>query len=488
MKVPFTAPKTHQSSNPKPPSFNSTTLRSTHPHEPKSVLDLRRSSSPVSDKPAKVPASSDVVLSYSDDSSLQWVEHFLNNTDDWNSLLNDVGSIPQFTHSDSQIPVFSEFQSSDSFDLTQFNDDDYHHMDQWNCGSDFVGDIVRASVCIESNDPQLAHLILARLNQQLGGSATGKPLRRAAFYFAEALQSLLTGSTHPTRPSSSSEVVQTIKAHKTFSNVSPITMFSNFTANQAILEAVNGSMLVHVVDFDIGLGGHWASFMKVLADQTSPPILRITAVVPEEYAIESRLVRDNLGQFARELRIGFDIEFVSIRTFEFLSFKAIRFMGGEKTAVVLSPTILRIVGAGILTDLRRIAPHVVVYVDSEGSMDGSSFRDSVINGLEFYSTVLDSLGGGGGDDWVRRIDTFLVRPKIFAAVEAAAAGRNAMPWREVFTGAGMRPVVLGRCAEFQAEGLLRRVQVNGFHVAKREAELVLCWHDRALVATSAWRW
>ncbi|KAG8362661.1 hypothetical protein BUALT_BualtUnG0053300 [Buddleja alternifolia] len=41
-------------------------------------------------------------------------------------------------------------------------------------------------------------------------------------------------------------------------------------------------------------------------------------------------------------------------------------------------------------------------------------------------------------------------------------------------------------SEFQAECVLRRVQVRGFHVVKRQAEMLLCWHDRPLVATSAW--
>ncbi|KAL7226091.1 hypothetical protein ACSBR1_021259 [Camellia fascicularis] len=94
------------------------------------------------------------------------------------------------------------------------------------------------------------------------------------------------GLTRSTRNSSSLEVVQAIKAYKNFSIVSPIVMFSNFTTNLAILEAVDGLMFIHVIDFDIGFG----------------------------------------DQLAQELEIGFEIEFVLIQTFEFLSFKAIKFV------------------------------------------------------------------------------------------------------------------------------------------------------------------
>ena len=79
----------------------------------------------------------------------------------------------------------------------------------------------------------------------------------------------------------------------------------------------------------------------------------------------------------------------------------------------------------------------------------------------------------------------LMKPRILAAVEAA--GRRVAPWKDVFYGAGMKPVQLSQFADFQAECLLGKVQVRGFHVGKRQAELVLCWRDRPMVSTSAWR-
>lgn len=391
--------------------------------------------------------------------------------------------------------VFDNLTGSDARHMTNNNWNNNN-----NIGFDYVDELIRLAECFETNSLHLTHVILGRLNQRLR-SPTGKALQRAAFYFKEALQSLLTGSTRSTRPLSSPDVIQSIKAHKAFSNISPIPMFSSFTANQAVLEAVEGAVLVHVIDFEIGLGGHWASFLKELADKAecrkvNPPVLRITAVVGEEYAMESKLIRENLAQFARELNIGFEIDFVLIRTFEFLSFKSIKFMEGEKIAVLLSPTIFRRVGSGFLNDLRRISPHVVVNVDNEGlvGFGTTTFRQTVINGLEFFSTLMESLeaanggggGGGGGDDWMRKIENFVLFPKILEAV--GAAGRRGTPWREAFVGAGLRPVGLSQFADFQADGLIRRVQVRGFHVGRRQAEMLLCWQERALVATSAWRY
>ncbi|KAK1410404.1 hypothetical protein QVD17_36941 [Tagetes erecta] len=470
-------------------------------YEPKSVLDVRRSPpSPITGK------ASEFVFSSSEDHLPLDNNH---NIEEWESLMKELGlhddsvksvyplDLPDLPPIDVTAPAqlfHSDFENLNpnlnAIDFMCQNDEDDGNE------FDYVDELIRVAECFEARSIQLAQIILARLNQRLH-APTGKPLQRAAFYFKQALESLLTGPTRMTQSSSSSEIIQTIKAYKTFSNVSPIPMFSDFTTNQAMLEAVDGAMIIHVIDFDIGLGNHFASFMKEIAEKSEirkihSPAVRITAVVPDEYETESNLIGDNLKQFARDLKLRFEIEFVSSRTFEYLSFKAIKFMNGEKIAVHLSSTVFHRIGSGFMSDLRRISPNVIVIVDGEGTIgsEAAFFRQTVIDGLEYYSTVIETLeaanvGGGGGSDWIRKIEMFVLLPKITAVVEAS--GRQGASWREVFGGAGLKAVGLSQLTEFQAEGLLNRVQVRGYHVVKRQGELVLCWHDRPLVATSAWR-
>lgn len=399
-----------------------------------------------------------------------------------------------------------------SLNLNFLENNNFHNIGNLNLGFDFIEELIRAADCFDSNQLPLAELILARLNNRLR-SPIGKPLQRAAFYFKEALQSLLSGSIREaSRVSNWGEIVQTIKAYKAYTGISPIPMFTHFTTNQAILDAIEGSApLIHIIDFDIGLGGQYASLMREIAEKAdlkfNPPVLRITAVVPDEFGIEAKLVKENLTQFAQELKIRFQIEFVPMRTFEMLSIKAFKFVEGETSVILLSPVIFRCPNLNVMAfvgDLRRISPSVVVFVDNEVWMESgtASFRRNFVNGLEFYAMMLESLDAAvAGGEWARKIEMFFIRPRITAAVEMA--GRRAAPlWREVFSAAGMRPVKLSQFADLQAECLLgdstwenggritagmRPVQVRGFHVAKRHAELVLCWHERALIATSAWR-
>ncbi|EOA30389.1 hypothetical protein CARUB_v10013509mg [Capsella rubella] len=479
-------------------------------NEPTSVLDLRRSPSPATAEEKPVGNNNTNQFPIEDDHH----HHHVMRSMDWDSIMKELeldddstptlkSNFPTFAISP-PLPVFP-----DQFHPPEFPGHGHGFIDNNNEGGggfDFVEDLIRVVNCVDSDELQLAQVILSRLNQRLR-SPTGRPLERAAFYFKEALGSLITGTNrNQNRLSSWSEIVQKIRAVKEFSGVSPIPLFSHFTANQTILDSLtvrsSSPPYAHVVDFEIGFGGQYASLMREIAEKSVNGIgfLRVTAVVTEDSAVETRLVKENLAQFAADLKIRFQIEFVLMRTFEVLSFKAVRFVEGERTVVLLSPVIFRRLNgiSGFVNDLRRVSPKVVVFVDSEGwtgiSGGAGSFQREFVSGLEFYTMVFESLDAavaspGGGDLVKKIIEAFVLRPKIASAVEAGAdkRGGEMMTWREAFCAAGMRMVPLSQFVDFQAECLVEKAQVRGFHVAKRQGELMLCWHERSLVATSAWR-
>nr|WUR05448.1 GRAS transcription factor 3 [Rheum palmatum] len=515
-------------------TINNSTITTTLCYEPTSVLDLQRSPSPAAAPPPTISSVPDA-LSATTAAANPTVD--LDNLEGWDSILSELGLNDDSNPNPKFVSQFNDPQHLPDFPHSQPFDHNPHHASSLitadfadpfpytpnfpphdqpldeikGYGLDFIDDLIRAAQSFESGDSHHAQLILARLNQRLR-SPVGKPLHRAAFYFKEALNQLLTGSANRPVRLNSYEIVQTIRAYKAFSGISPIPLFSTFTANQAILEAIDGSNFVHIIDFDIGFGGHWASLMREIVDKSpagsgadpvkssNSIVLRITAIVPEEFGVESKLVRENLTQFARDLNITFHLEFILIQSFEILSFKAVKFIQGEKVAVHLSPTTFQRLGSRsnvsrFLGDLRSVAAHVVVLVDREVGMDTgiASFSLNFVAGLEFYTAMLESLdaavASGGGSEWGRRIEMYLIRPRIVEAVEATAGRRGAVApsWREVFLGAGIKAVGFSQFADFQAECLLRRAQVAGFHVAKRQGEMLLCWHDRPIVATSAWR-
>ncbi|CAN7016205.1 unnamed protein product [Brassica rapa subsp. trilocularis] len=132
------------------------------------------------------------------------------------------------------------------------------------------------------------------------------------------------------------------------------------------------------------------------------------------------------------MKICFQIEFVPMKTFEMLSFKAIRFVDGERSVVLISPAIIRSLNgiAEFVNNLGRVSPNVVVFVVSEGCTEtagSGSFQREFVSAFEFYTMVMESLDAAAappGDLVKKIVEAFVLRPKILTAVETAADRRN----------------------------------------------------------------
>ncbi|KAL4180982.1 hypothetical protein AMTRI_Chr12g268840 [Amborella trichopoda] len=368
-----------------------------------------------------------------------------------------------------------------------------------------VDQLLKAAELVEAGNAGPARAILARLNHQL--SPLGNPLHRAAFYFKQALLSLLCNPQPPhqlsrssSTPSSSSsfcsanpfEIVHKIGAFKAFSEIFPFSQFSNFTCNQALLESLDDASLsnpIHIIDFEIGFGGQWSSFMQELAVKlgSAPPILlKITAVVPSAHdPIEMSLVRENLYHFARDSNIHFEFG-----TVHFESLDPTAFVGG---AVVNFPIGAHrsFPGADFLSLLRlvkAIHPKIVVSTELPCDRIDASFFQHFLLSLESFSIFLDSLESACLDPGVlAKIERFFVQPKIESVVLSRHRIEKLPPWRTLFASAGFAPITLSNFTESQAQEIMKRVQVEGFHVEKRHSMLVLCWQNKELLSASAWR-
>ncbi|XP_043716066.1 scarecrow-like protein 6 [Telopea speciosissima] len=362
-----------------------------------------------------------------------------------------------------------------------------------------VDQLVKAAELVETGNLVHARGILARLNQQL--SPVGKPLQRAAFYFKEALQLLLltnnTGSSPPQRNSTPFDVVLKIGAYKAFSEISPLLQFANFTCNQALLEVLDGYDRIHIIDFDIGLGGQWASFMQELAVRIrGVPSLKITAFAsPSSHdPLELGLTRDNLTHFANDLGIAFELDIVSLDSIDPASWSLglLHVSDSEAVAVNLPvgsspnhpssmPSLLRFV--------KQLSPKIVVSVDRACDRSDLPFSQHFLSALHSYSFLLDSLDAVNvNSDAVHKIEKFLFQPRIEGIILGRQRAPDKLPpWRSLVAQAGFNPFTFSNFTETQAECLVKRHQVRGFHVEKRQAALVLCWQRRELVSASAWR-
>ncbi|EHA8590386.1 scarecrow-like protein 27 [Cocos nucifera] len=364
-----------------------------------------------------------------------------------------------------------------------------------------VEQLFKVAELVEAGNTVSARGILARLNHQLP-SPMGKPLLRSIFYFKEALHLLTsTDAPHALSPPSPLatplDVVLKLGTVKTFSDVSPVLQFTNFTSIQALLEELGAAPRIHVVDFDIGVGGQWSAFMQELAQRrctaagASSPSLKITAFASRcsHHPLELHLTRENLSHFAADLNIPFEFNVLSLDPFDpspLLSLSS----GSEAIAVNLpigsavhppAPTLLRLV--------KQLSPKIVISVDHGFDRSDQPFARHFMHAFQSCTVLLDSIDAAGTDmEVANKIERFLVQPRIENAVLGHhRTADKILPWRALFNSAGFVPLQFSNFTETQAECLLKRVQVRGFHVEKRQASLSLCWQRGELVSVSAWR-
>lgn len=356
-----------------------------------------------------------------------------------------------------------------------------------------IEQLFKAAELIDAGNLELAHGILARLNHQL--SPIGKPFQRAAFYFKEALQLLLhSNANNSSLTFSPTGFLLKIGAYKSFSEVSPVLQFANFTCNQALLEAVEGFDRIHIIDFDIGFGGQWSSFMQELALRNGgAPKLKITAfVLPSHHdEIELSFTQENLKQYAGEIDMSFELEILSLESLNSASWpQPLR----DCEAVVVNmpigsfsnypsyiPLVLRFV--------KQLMPKIVVTLDRSCDRTDASFPQHLIFALQSYSGLLESLDAVNvHPDVLQMIEKYYLQPAMEKLVLGCHGSQErTLPWKNLLLSSGFSPLTFSNFTESQAECLVQRTPGKGFHIEKRQSSLVLCWQRKDLVSVSTWR-
>ncbi|XP_062227813.1 scarecrow-like protein 6 [Phragmites australis] len=361
-----------------------------------------------------------------------------------------------------------------------------------------VDELLEAARHADAGDSTGARGILTRLNHRLPSLPPPghPPLLRAAAHLRDALLRLLLtpAALPPGSVSSPLDVALKLAAHKALADASPTVLFANFTSTQALLDALGGARHVHVVDFDVGFGGHWPPLMQELAHQwrrasapLPPTTMKVTALVSpgSTYPLELHLTHESLTRFAAELGIAFEFNAVVFDPFDPSPPMGLSAAPGEAVAVHLpigsgtfspAPATLRVV--------KQLRPAIVLCVDHGCHRGDLPLSHHALNVVRSSVAFLESLDAGGASpDAMAKIEQFVLRPRV----ERLLLGDKLPPWRPMFASAGFAMVQLSNAAEAQAECLLRRTPTPGFHVEKRQAALVLQWQRSELVTVSAWR-
>jgi hypothetical protein len=164
---------------------------------------------------------------------------------------------------------------------------------------------------------------------------TGDPMQRVATYFMEGLAARITRSwpglykalhsTHLPSP------LDLLSARQLFFSVCPYIKFAFLMANQAILDAMDGEKVVHIVDLDFSEPVQWLALLQELSLRPGgPPHLRITGV---------NLTRDVLEQTGQRLseeadKLDIPFQFLPlVASLEDVDVDSLKVKSGEAVAI-----------------------------------------------------------------------------------------------------------------------------------------------------------
>ncbi|PAN29448.1 hypothetical protein PAHAL_5G227100 [Panicum hallii] len=360
---------------------------------------------------------------------------------------------------------------------------------------------------VEAGDHAGASAHLADAHAALAAVSPASGIGRVAVHFTAALSRRLfppTPSPPPPPQPAAADADHAFLYHR-FYEAGPYLKFAHFTANQAILEAVQGCRHVHIIDFNLMQGLQWPALIQALALRPGgPPFLRLTGIGPPSPPGRDDLrdVGVRLADLARSVRVHFSFRGVAANRLDEVRPWMLQVSQGEAIAVNSVLQLHRLVTDPPAADARApidavldcvasLRPRVFTVVEQEADHNKPGFLDRFTEALFYYSAVFDSLDAASGGAGDAAAEAYLEREICdIVCGEGAERRERHEPlrrWRERLGRAGLSGVPLGANALRQARMLVGLFSGEGHCVEEADGCLTLGWHGRPLFSASAWR-
>jgi hypothetical protein len=340
-------------------------------------------------------------------------------------------------------------------------------------------------------------------------SPFGSSPERVAAYFGDALcarvLSSYLGAYSPLalRPLAAAQSRRVAGAFQSYNALSPLVKFSHFTANQAILQALDGEDRLHVIDLDIMQGLQWPGLFHILASRPRKPrSLRITGLGASLDVLEATGRR--LADFAASLGLPFEFHPIEGKIGHVADAAALlgprhhhQQQQDEATVVHwMHHCLYDVTGSdvGTVRLLRTLRPKLITIVEQDLGHSGD-FLGRFVEALHYYSALFDALGDGAGaaeEEAAERhaVERQLLGTEIRNIVAVGGPKRTGEVrverWGDELRRAGFRPVSLAGSPATQARLLLGMYPWKGYTLVEEDACLKLGWKDLSLLTASAW--
>ncbi|ESQ36150.1 hypothetical protein EUTSA_v10006948mg [Eutrema salsugineum] len=265
---------------------------------------------------------------------------------------------------------------------------------------------------ISAGDKITADDLLRQIRKQC--SPLGDASQRLAYFFANALEVRLQGSTgtmiqsyYDSITSKKRTAAQILKSYKVFLSASPFMTLIYFFSNKMILDAAKDASVLHIIDFGILYGFQWPMFIQNISkSKTGPRKLRITGIeLPQNGFRPTERIEDTgrrLTEYCKRFGVPFEYNAIASKNWETIRMEQFKIRPNEVLAVntVLRFKNLRDVTPGeedcprdaFLKLIRDMNPDVFLSSTVNGSFNAPFFTTRFKEALFHYSSLFDMFG------------------------------------------------------------------------------------------------
>ncbi|XP_066372545.1 protein MONOCULM 1-like [Miscanthus floridulus] len=307
-------------------------------------------------------------------------------------------------------------------------------------------------------------------------------------------------------------------AYLAFNQIAPFLRFAHLTANQAILDAVEGARRIHILDLDAAHGVQWPPLLQAIAERADPavgpPEVRITGAGADQ----DTLLRtgSRLRAFARSIQLPFhftplllsfaathhhqQVASASTTTTTSSAATSLELHPDETLAVNCVMFLHKLGGqdelAAFLKWVKAMAPAVVTVAERETIGGGFDRIDDLPQraavAMDHYSAVFEALEATvpPGSRERLAVEQEVLGREIDAALGASGGRwwRGLERWGAAAGAAGFAARPLSAFAVSQARLLLRlHYPSEGYLVQEARGACFLGWQTRPLLSVSSWQ-
>ncbi|KNA25414.1 hypothetical protein SOVF_006130 [Spinacia oleracea] len=317
----------------------------------------------------------------------------------------------------------------------------------------------------------------------------------------------------PRRPSR--DVTTRYSSYLSLNQVTPFIRFTHLTANQAILEAVEGYPSIHILDMDIMHGVQWPPLLQAIMERSSTlgrpsPTICITGASYDPNLLDR--TGDRLRRFAESLGLEFEFCHLVLDNSQLLDHseavthalldhrlrfrfdqveEALAINCGDYLHCLLTRSLRR-----FLYKVKTLNPRVLTLGEREADHNHPLFLRRFVEALDHYGAVFDSLEATLPPQSQERL---AVEDSWFGEEIKDVVGEEGEQrkqrhqrfesWEMVLHSSGFKSLPLSPFSLSQAKLLLRlHYPSEGYQlqVVKRNC-LLLGWKNRPLYSVSSWQ-